>query len=371
MSSSVGNTQGARPRVVAAIGAFDGLHLGHAKLLHAAKEEALAKQLPLVVFTFSPVPKAVLLGEHFEGSLFPPGDAEKNKILKAWGADYIVTFSFTKDFSEISAEDFMSTHLKEAWDIQSLFVGENFSFGREGKGNVASLQKAFPHVVVYPLLAQTAVASGFNDESVASFITGPSSNLATNAAINLSFEPVSSSAIRKALLAGEIEKAHAFLGRPYMLSGKVVHGKGEGRKLGFPTANIKLSDKQLIPASGVYAARVAIVPDEAPHDTTINRDFARAASHQDISFRASRHSSSFHEYLAAVNIGTAPTFGGETNPYLEAHLLDYSRDLYGKTIQVYLEKKLRDEQTFSSIAELVDTVKLNIDEVRDLLGGGK
>ncbi len=317
MGSNCAHNNGEKQNFVAAIGGFDGLHRGHAALLHQAKQKAQMLEVPLVVFTFAPLPKAYLKGDGFSGSLFNPESNEKEKLLTAAGVDRICTLKFDEKLAHLPAHDFIDTYLRRSFNIKDLFVGENFTFGEGGKGAPALLQECFEKVTIVPLLK------------------APSS-------------VISSSTIRQALLAGDVEKAEAFLGRPYSLSGIVVHGKGQGRALGFPTANVHLPKGQLVPQSGVYAAEVTI------HGSSSSEDF-----------------SALPRYMAAVNIGTAPTLGGATQPILEAHLLDFSDDLYGKTITVALKKQLRQEKKFSSVTELVDTVQLNIDQRRKLLGGGK
>lgn len=317
MGSNCAHKNGEKLSVVAAIGGFDGLHRGHMALLHQAKQEAQKLDVPLVVFTFAPLPKAFLKGDAFSGSLFNPESNEKEKLLTTAGVDRIYTLKFDEQLAHLPAHDFIDTYLSSSFNIKDLFVGENFTFGEGGKGDPVLLQECFEKVTIVPLLKT------------------PSS-------------VISSSAIRQALLTGDVEKAEQFLGRPYSLSGTVVHGKGQGRELGSPTANVHLPKGQLVPQSGVYAAEVTI------HDPSSFEDL-----------------SALPRYMAAVNIGTAPTLGGATHPLLEAHLLDFSDDLYDKTITVALKKQLRQEKKFSSISELVDTVQLNIDQTRNLLGGGK
>lgn len=317
MGSNCAHAKGEKPNVVAAIGGFDGLHRGHKALLHQAKQEAQKLDVPLVVFTFAPLPKAFLKEDAFSGSLFNPESNEKEKLLTAAGVDRIYNLKFDEQLAHLPAHDFIDTYLSSSFNIKDLFVGENFTFGEGGKGDPVLLQECFEKVTIVPLLKT------------------PSS-------------VISSSAIRQALLTGDVEKAEQFLGRPYSLSGTVVHGKGQGRELGSPTANVHLPKGQLVPQSGVYAAEVTI------HDPSSFEDL-----------------SALPRYMAAVNIGTAPTLGGATQPLLEAHLLDFSDDLYDKTITVALKKQLRQEKKFSSISELVDTVQLNIDQTRNLLGGGK
>lgn len=315
-----------KPKVVAAIGGFDGVHKGHTLLLAQAKKAAQRLDLPLIVFTFSPLPKAVLNKGDFPGSLLNPENNEKEELLKAAGVDRVCTLKFNEELAQLSAIDFIKKYLASEYNIQDLFVGENFTFGAEGIGTPELLQKYFSKVTIVPLLKlPEAEGSGKTHLSI-----------------------ISSSAIREALLEGDVEKAEQYLGRPYTLSGTVVHGRGQGRMLGFSTANVTLSTGQLIPQTGVYAAEVTVCVSGASEG-------------------ASKQAS----FLAAVNIGTAPTLGRATQPILEAHLLDFSDDLYGKTLTVALRKQLRREIRFSSVAELVHTVQLNVDQTRRILGGGK
>lgn len=292
-----------RKKVVGVLGTFDGVHKGHASLLQKAKAAAQTGKLPLVVFTFSPNPKELLSPQSFKGALVND-EREKNHLLKDQGANDVLVIPFTEDLASRSPEDFIDNILLRDFDFKEFFVGENFTFGAGGKGTPATLRAAIPNLKVVELL-------------------------------KMSGRPVSSTSIREALLQGDIESANEMLGRPYELSGIVEKGKGRGRKLHFPTANFVPPAKKVLPAAGVYAG------------------FAQTQKGK--------------RYMAAINVGTSPTFTDEVKPYVEVHLLDFDGDLYGKKMTVFFVVRLREEKSFLSVQELADAVQSDVKEVRELL----
>lgn len=294
-----------RQKVVGVIGTFDGLHKGHTYLIQQARNAAKQANLPLVAFTFSPSPKEVLAPQTFKGALLDEQTGEKEQLLKVVGVDEVIVLPFNKTFAERTPADFIENVLLKNFAFEKLFVGENFTFGAHGQGTPMTLKAAIPSTEIVDLLTMQG-------------------------------KPVSSTSIREALLKGDILTANALLGRPYEILGIVERGNGRGAKLNFPTANIAPSAKRVLPPAGVYAG----------YAQTENGG----------------------RYLAAINVGTSPTFKDEVKPYIEAHLLDFDGNIYGQPLTVYFEKRLREEETFSSVEELMDTVQSNIKEVRELLG---
>jgi riboflavin kinase/FMN adenylyltransferase len=276
------------PGAVAAIGNFDGVHLGHQRLLAACR----AHGLPVVVVTFEPHPLTVLRPKAAVQRLTPAG--LKLELLQSLGAEVCVVLPADPAILSMSAEDFWAL-LRDQLRPAFLVEGPNFKFGRHRAGDVGKL-------------AQWAAGSSVTFELI---------EPAQVALLDLSLAPVSSSLIRWLLSNGRARDAAICLGRPYMLRGQVVRGSQRGRTLGVPTANLQC-DGQLIPADGVYAGRCRIGP----------------RLHQ-----------------AAVSIGNLPTFG-EGPRQVEAHLLDFDGDLYGQTLDLELVDWLREQMKFPGIEAL-------------------
>jgi riboflavin kinase/FMN adenylyltransferase len=293
------------------IGAFDGVHRGHQALIGTMVAQAHATGHSAVVVTFFPHPSVVLRGRRPSFYLSTPED--KVEHLRALGVDAVVTHPFSREVAAIPAAEFVErlvtyAHLAELW------CGEDFALGRNREGDVeflraAGIRKGFSVHVVPPVL-----------------IDG---------------EVISSTRIRQTLRDGAVEQAARYLGRPFRLAGQVIQGAQRGRKLGIPTANLSIWDEYAVPAVGVYACR-AWIPGE----------------------------SQFHE--AVVNIGFRPTFeGGEARPVVEAHLLDYSGDLYGSRLTLEFIERLRPEMKFPGVDALVAQIHRDIDQARHILAGGE
>ena len=267
------------PQVVV-IGNFDGVHLGHQALLAAARESGLEKGLPAVVVTFDPHPLAILRPPHLR--LFDLKDQQEQ--IRQADLDGVVYLSFSRDFSELPSLDFLNQILKPEFKPQVVIVGFNFRFG-EGRTGDTELLKTWGAV------------NGCEVKVINS--------------VQLSKGSVSTSEIRKDIQSGEVAHAALLLGRPYWLSGIVVHGESRGRKIGFPTANLNL-EKVVIPAWGVYATRTWV---------------------------------SGVTYNSVSHLGPLPTFSDDV-VRLETHLLDFEGDLYGQTVKVEFIDKLRGVQKF-------------------------
>ena len=300
---------------VATIGFFDGVHRGHKYLLDRLKAEATSRGMRSAAVTFDVHPETVL--HHREKRLLSTLD-ERLSLLKSTGVDEIMVYPF-EDIQDLTADAFME--VLHARGVQVLLMGYDHRFGRRrrvaGDSNATEL--------------------GCTDAGTA----------ATAAAVEivkvqeLAGEHVSSSAIRKALVMGEIEKANEMLGYSYSLTGEVVHGNGIGQSIGFPTANIALPANKLLPAEGVYAAAVATVP----------------ASVQPIDeFRSVADTG---VTPAVVNIGKNPTVGGKAMT-VEVHIVGYSGNLYGQTLTIKLLHRLRGEQKFNSLEELRTQIQQDI-----------
>jgi riboflavin kinase / FMN adenylyltransferase len=294
-----------RPGAVMSIGNFDGIHRGHRSLL--AMAEGLRSRSPggVVVVTFEPHPLTVLRPEAAPPRLTPLG--VKRAILEAAGVDTLVLLPPSRDLLDLSAEQFWQLLVSEVRPAH-LIEGESFTFGKGRGGTLAKLR-------------QWAVGSGLE------LHVAPSVHAVL---LNLSIVSVSSSLIRWLISQGRVRDAAICLGRPYALEGTVVKGNQRGRTIGTPTANLDVTD-QLVPADGVYAGRAVV--DQIT-------------------------------YRAAVSIGTLPTFDGATRQ-VEAHLLDFTGDLYGRSLCVELTDWLREQRKFSGI----DALKVQIAD--DLIQVGR
>jgi riboflavin kinase/FMN adenylyltransferase len=290
-----------RPAV--ALGNFDGVHLGHQKILKDTVETAHGKGGDAVVYTFDPHPRVVLN----KASEIPRITTfkERAEILEHLGIDVLVLAEFTLHFAAQTADDFVRNILVEELGVADLFIGENYRFGKDRAGTPETLKHAAPEL-------------GFRLHVVSSVIRGN--------------DRVSSSRIRERLLRGEIREANELLGRLFTVEGKVMHGHHRGKDLGFPTANIK-PDPKLHPPDGVYAAYCRFGEQTLP---------------------------------AVMNIGRNPTFEDRRVSY-EVHILDFDADLYGRVIKVYLVQRLRGEMKFNGPDELVAQIEQDISRCRGLL----
>lgn len=287
------------------IGSFDGVHKGHQAILHKLIAGAHAAGAPAVVLTFYPHPSIVLRGR--SGPFYLTSPEERARLLGELGVDRVITLTFDQELASQTARQFvqaMCDHL----GLRHLYVGHDFALGRGRQGDLPFLQNlgnemGFSVNVMHPIRSQGQV--------------------------------ISSSRIRAALLEGDVRQANAMLGRRYPVSGEVVAGDGRGRTIGIPTANLDIWPERLLPRSGVYACLAGV-------DGQIRR--------------------------AVVNIGVRPTFENqETLPRLEAHLLDYAGDLYGKDMTIFFVSRLRDEQRFSSFQDLVTQIHADIQRAKKIL----
>lgn len=288
---------------VATIGFFDGVHRGHRFLIEQVKEVAKAEGLLSMVITFDKHPREVLRSDYQPQML--SSLEEKVERIRQSGVDRCEVLPFNKETASLSAYDFMKTVLKERLGVSSLIIGYDNRFGH-------NRTEGFDDYVAYgkELGIEVIRAKAFVLNSV----------------------NVSSSVIRAFLSEGEVEMAAMCLGYRYCLSGTVVSGVQEGRKMGFPTANIDMGGiRKLIPAQGVYAMIATL-----DNGTT---------------------------YPAMMNIGNRPTFNGDTTT-MEVNIIDYHGDLYGRRLTVSFVKRLRSEQRFPSERALMEQLKKDEDETR-------
>ena len=261
-----------------------------------------------LVFTFFPHPGSVLGTKPIPGYLTSP--TERARLLREIGVDEVITFEFSHQFSQLSAGDFVQ-QLKNQYGLTDLFAGYDFTLGRNREGNVEKLR-------------QLGQELGFQVHLVDAISNGS--------------EILSSRKIRGLIQEGEMALAADFLGRNYRVEGTVIPGDNRGRALGFPTANLDIWSEQLMPPCGVYAGWVSI--------------------------EGTRHP-------GVANLGLQPTFQKNNNiPRLEIHLLDFSQDLYGKTIQFEFVQRLRSEIRFDSIDSLKNQIQQDILKTREVLSNG-
>ncbi len=293
---------------VATIGSYDGLHLGHRKLLERVLALARSEQLPSIVMSFEPTPK------EFFAAASPPARLmrfrEKFDALAAAGVDLFFCPPFDRRMRSLDADTFIRQILIQAMNVRHLVIGDDFRFAAERQGTVEHLRRA-------------ARALGFELHQVPSVIVDG--------------ERVSSTAIRDALWKGDLERAARFLGRHYSMSGRVVRGDAMGRRLGFPTANVDLRRRRS-PVMGIFAARVRGLGRE-PLD-------------------------------AVASVGTRPTFGG-TKPLLEVHIFDFDRQVYGSYIHVDFIARLRSEQKFDDEESLIEQMHRDAARAKELLNEDK
>ena len=287
-------------RPVLTIGTFDGVHLGHQKILERVKKEAEKIDGESVLFTFYPHPRMVLFPES-HGLKLLQTQTQKIERLKEFGLDNVIVYPFTKDFSQLTAIEFVRDFLVGKLKVQKLVIGYDHQFGKNREGTLEFLKDAGKEY-------------GFE------VIEIPAQEIDE---VN-----VSSTKIRQAVQMGDIEMANAYLGEPYELSGIVVHGDHLGRTIGFPTANLETdSELKLIPANGVYGVEV-LLPDGAKNQ-------------------------------GMMNIGVRPTIGGKLEKRIEIHIFDFEENIYEKPITVRLLKRFREEQKFKDLNSLKTQIQVD------------
>jgi riboflavin kinase / FMN adenylyltransferase len=287
------------------IGSFDGVHTGHQAILRKVVAGAHAAGAPSVVLTFFPHPSNVLRGR--TGPFYLTSPEERAFLLGQQGVDHVITLEFDQSLASQTAHSFVQM-LHHHLGLRHLCIGHDFALGRGRQGDLPFLQNLGKEL----------------DFSVN--VMRP---------IRYAGQVVSSSRVRAVLADGNVQQAKALLGRHYQVEGEVVAGDGRGRTIGIPTANLNVWPERLLPKSGVYACLACV-----------NGQTRRAVA----------------------NIGVRPTFESqEALPRLEAHLLDYAADLYGKNLTLRFVAHLRDEQRFANIQALVNQIQTDISKAKKIL----
>ncbi len=287
------------------IGSFDGVHLGHQHIIRSLVEQARRSDSPAVVVTFFPHPQKVL--RNFEEPFYLSTPEEKDEQMNLLRVGSVLTIHFDLPFSKTPARDFMRC-LHSRLAFSRLMIGHDFTLGANREGNFNMLERigrdlGYRVTAVEPVRMETG--------------------------------KISSSGIRDLLNAGEIAKANRLLGRPYQISGPVVHGDGRGKHIGIPTANLAVWKEKLVPAVGVYAAQAEV---------------------------------DGRTYPSVVNIGHRPTFYEvPADKSIEVHLLQFNRDIYGQQMRLNLVERIRPEMKFASAQELMDQIQQDIRQTKEML----
>ena len=287
-----------------AIGAFDGLHKGHQLIINEAIKEAENNDYPAGVLSFHPHPLKIIPGKTPPPSIV--SRRQKISVLEEMGVDYYFEQEFNQDFARLKAKEFINDILVDKIKVSSVVVGDDFRFAHKNEGNVE-------------ILSKMGELHGFNANIISQ--------------LHASDDRISSTRIRNLLEKGKIDKAANLLGRNYQVCGEVVHGKKRGRKLGFPTANLKLETNYALPPKGVYAVKV---------------------HYKD------------KEYIGAANLGYSPTFKNE-NTTFEVYILDFKEELYGKRLCVDIIEFIRAEKDFTDLEKLKEQMQQDILYTRSLL----
>ncbi len=287
------------------IGSFDGIHIGHQQLICELNNSAHQAGGRSVILTFHPHPAVILRGRTGAFYLTPP--PEKTSLLDDLGVDSVVTHPFTYELSQSTAREYV-IYLMNHLGFRQLWVGYDFALGKGREGDV-------------PYLKLLGEEFGYTVH-----VVDP---------VKSADKIVSSSLIRNLISHGEVTDANRLLGRSYLVQGIVVHGDGRGKRIGIPTANLDTGDEKLIPGAGVYACRARVQGKILP---------------------------------AAVNVGTRPTFENtDHNSHVEAHILDFSSELYDQTITIEFIERLRGEIKYQSVEELLKQIDVDILKTRSII----
>jgi riboflavin kinase / FMN adenylyltransferase len=286
------------------IGVFDGVHRGHQQIIRKLTAGAHSQGVPAVVLTFHPHPASVLGTEPVRCLTTPD---ERAALLATLGVDVIVTHPFDKPVAGLSAREFME-RLKKSLGLSHLLIGYDFALGRGREGNAARLTE-----IGRELAYAVEVIPAVSDASGV----------------------ISSTEIRKLISLGDVAEAAKLLGHPYSLHGEVVRGDQRGRTIGFPTANLALPADKSVPSNGIYVCRAALDGEN---------------------------------FMAAVNIGVNPTFTPDKRVVnVEAYLLDFGRDIYGRDLALEFVDRLRDELKFDSVPALIQQMNEDVQRARAIL----
>ena len=293
-------------RSVVTIGSFDGVHLGHQAILNQVKAVAAELGLPSVVMTFEPQPQEFFSGERAPARLMRL--REKVDALFEFGVDQVLCLQFNRELRNLTAAEFVRSVLVDGLVTRHLIVGDDFRFGCDRSGD-------------FKMLSEMGETYDFAVQDTET--------------LEVDGQRVSSTLVRQILEQGNFERASQLLGKPFTITGRVVYGQQLGRELGFPTANVQLN-RYSAPLSGVYAVLVNI-------DGAV--------------------------YQGAANVGLRPTVGDLLKPILEVHLLDFEADLYGRRIEVEFVTKIRDEEKFTSLDKLIESIQRDVKQIRAWFAG--
>ena len=285
---------------VIAIGNFDGIHLGHQKVINEARKKARKNKLPLGIMTFEPVP-VMFFNSKIKNHRINSLDQKKTQ-LKRFKLDFLIIIKFNKNFSSLTAEQFIKKIINNKTKCKFLYVSKNFKFGYKRQGSVKILKKYEKLYNYKSLITKT---------------------------YKINKKIISSSLIRKKIAAGKIKEINKLLNREWSINGKVIKGQKRGRKIGFPTCNIKLND-YIVPRLGVYAVKVK--------------------------------GSKFNK-KGIANIGYRPTFNGQ-NLLLETNIFGINKNLYNKEISISFKKFIRLEKKFKNLEHLKKQIKIDIKKTR-------
>ncbi len=285
---------------VVTIGNFDGVHKGHQVLIEKTATYAKARGIKSAVFTFLNHPINYFVPEKVK-NIFD--EKEKERLIEGFGIDYLIDIPFDKAMTQISAEQFIVKILKDKIHAKKIVVGHDFTFARNKEGTVDVLREMGHEYGIEVEIVQPIKINGIR---------------------------VSSTFIRELISEGRVDEIPQYLGTPYVIEGEIIHGKANGRKMGYPTANISLKDQIINPKNGIYASRVII---------------------------------DGKKYFGATNVGMNPTVNGK---YLsiETNILDFDEDIYGKRVRIEFLEKIRDEKKFESLDELRKQLDLDTGFVR-------
>ena len=285
---------------VVTIGNFDGVHKGHQVLIEKTANYAKAKGIKSAVFTFLNHPINYFVPEKVK-NIFD--EKEKQRLIEEFGIDYLIDIPFDKTMTQISAEQFVVKILKDKVHAKKIVVGHDFTFARNKEGTAEVLKELGYEYDIEVEIVQPIKINGIR---------------------------VSSTFIRELISEGRVDEIPQYLGTHYVIEGEIIHGKANGRKMGYPTANISLKDQIINPKKGIYATRVVI---------------------------------DGKKYFGATNVGMNPTVNGK---YLsiETNILDFDEDIYGKRVRIEFLEKIRDEKKFESLDELRKQLDLDTGFVR-------
>ena len=289
---------------VLTIGNYDGIHRGQRSVIDKVVERAKVRGSQAVVVTFEPHPVAVLRPDEAPARLTL--DSQREALLRDAGVDALLVVRFTREFSETSAESFVREFLHGKLAVEEIYVGEDFVFGKDREGDIY-------------LLEDLGEELGFIAEGVPE--------------VTFHGEVVSSTRIRQAIREGDAEKALELLGRPYSIAGEIVRGDRMGKRLGWPTINVQPENEHL-PSDGVYACRVSFPSMPASFD-------------------------------CVTNIGTRPTVYENYTRVVESHILGFSADVYGETVELLFFKRLRAEKLFPSVMDLSAQISKDVETTRE------